>query len=459
MRVRLLALILGLAACGSGGVDTTTTSPVTVPDQPVTTTTAADPAIPLQIDDCVAPQVTFATLCEVYELIDQWHIDRPADGATLAAAAMEGLMAFQTDETEEPPRTLICPVPADEFIQLCNEVQRRVTEDQMPVGPAIEAAVLRMTNSALDAFSYYLPPGQTGAYRSNGVVGGIGVLLDATDAVGSKCARVTEICELRIVFVVEDNPADEAGLEQGDVITAIDGASVDGLGFVEAGALIAGDETGVVDISVRRGDETIEFSISRAELAVPSVDVEMPLDGIGYLRVPDFEPDIPQLVNDALDALDEIGYHTVVVDLRDNPGGFVDAAVYVISEFVDGGVILVESDQSDELEIEALEGGQAVDKEIIVLVNEGTASAAEITAMALRDRRNATIVGKTTFGKHAVQLPFDLDNGGELLIAVADWAGPSGESVRGSGLVPDVEVDLPGHLTVQELVEIALDSA
>jgi len=189
------------------------------------------------------------------------------------------------------------------------------------------------------------------------------------------------------------------------------------------------------------------------------VDVEMPLDGIGYLRIPDFEPDIPQLVNDALDALDEIGYHTVVVDLRDNPGGFVDAAVYVISEFVDGGVILVESDQSDELEIEALEGGQAVDKEIIVLVNEGTASAAEITAMALRDRRNATIVGKTTFGKHAVQLPFDLDNGGELLIAVADWAGPSGESVRGSGLVPDVEVDLPGHLTVQELVEIALDSA
>lgn len=459
MRLRLFALILGLAACGSGAAETTTTPPVSVPEQSITSTSAIDPTIPLQVADCVAPQVTFATLCEVYELIDKWHIDRPADGATLAAAAMEGLMAFETDQTEEPPRTLICAVPDNDFIELCNEVQRRVTEDRMPVGPAIEAAVLRMTNSALDAFSYYLPPGQTGAYRSNGVVGGIGVLLDATDAVGSKCARVTEICELRIVFVVEDNPADEAGLEPGDVITAIDDTGVDGLGFVEAGALIAGDETGAVDLTVKRDGETLDFSISRAALTVPSVEAEMPLQGIGYLRIPDFEPDIPQLVNDALDALDEIGYDTLVVDLRDNPGGFVDAAVYVISEFVDGGVILVESDRSDELQIEALEGGQAVDKELIVLVNKGTASAAEITAMALRDRRNATIVGNTTFGKHAVQLPFVLDNGGELLIAVADWAGPSGVSVRGSGLEPDVVVDLPNSLSVEELVEIALDSA
>lgn len=459
MRLRLIAVVLAVVACGSGQVDTTSTSAVSVPSAVITTTSMADSTVPMEVDDCVAPQVTFATLCEVYQLIDKWHIDRPANGAVLAAAAMEGLGAFETDETEEPPRTLICAVPDSQFTELCNEVQRRVSEERMPVGPAIEAAVLRMTNSALDAFSYYLPPDQVGGYRSNGVVGGIGALLDATDAVGSKCARVTQICELRVVFVLDDNPAAEAGLEPGDVITAVDGTSVDGLGFVEAGTLIAGDETGIVNLSVRRDEETLDLTITRAPLMVPSVEVEVPMEGIGYLRIPDFEADIPQLVNDALDALDEIGYHTVVVDLRDNPGGFVDAAVYVISEFVDGGVILIESDRSDEQEIEALEGGQAVDKRIIVLVNEGTASAAEITAMALRDRRGATIVGTTTYGKHAVQLPFDLDNGGQLLIAIADWAGPSGVSVKGTGLEPDVTVDLPQNLDVEELVEIALESA
>jgi len=460
MRLRLFALFLAIAACGGSGETGTTTStlPAPLPDDQITTTTA-DPTIPLEVADCVAPQITFATLCEVYELIDKWHIDRPANGAVLAAAALEGLMGFETDETEEPPRILICAVPGDEFIELCDEVQRRVTEERMPVGPAIDAAVLRMANTALDPFSYYVPPGQTGAYRSNGVVGGIGVLLDATDAVGSKCALVTQVCELRVVVVVDDNPAADAGLEPGDVITAVDGTSVDGLGFVEAGTLIAGDETGVIDLTVRRDGQTLEFAISRSPLTVPSVDVEMPRAGVGYLRIPDFEADIPQLVNDALDSLEEIGYHTVVLDLRDNPGGFVDAAVYVISEFVDGGVIIIESDRSDQLELEAVEGGQAVNKEVIVLVNEGTASAAEITAMALRDRRGATILGKTTFGKHAVQLLFDLDNGGELLVAVADWAGPSGTSVEGLGLEPDVEIDLPQTLSIDELVQIALDNA
>lgn len=459
MRPCLFALVLALAACGSGEAEPTSTADVSVPEPAITTTTTAIPAIPLQVADCVAPQVTFATLCEVFQLIDKWHIDRPADSAVLAAAAIEGLMAYETEETEEPPRTLICAVPDDAFIRLCHEVQRRVTEERMPVGPAIEAAVLRMTNSALDAFSYYLPPGQTGGYRSNGVVGGIGVLLDATDAVGSKCALVTEVCELRVVVVLDDNPAAEAGIETGDVITAVDGAGVEGLGFVEAGTLIAGDETGVVELTVQRDGVTREFSIARSPLTVPSVEAEMPFEGVGYLRIPDFDADIPQLVNDALDALGEIGYHTIVVDLRDNPGGFVDAAVYVLSEFVDGGVIVVESDRRDELELEASKGGQATDKRVIVLVNEGTASAAEITALALRERRGAPIVGSTTFGKHAVQLPFDLDNGGQVLIAVADWAGPSGASVKGTGLEPDVTVDLPQSLSIAELVEIALESA
>ncbi len=388
MGIRLLALALLLGACGAAA-DEPPTTPQFLPETSLPATSAPAPtsaldAPPLEIDDCVAPQVTFSTLCEVYELVDKWHVDRPADAEALAAAALEGIREFETSETEEPPRTLICAIPTAAFVEMCNEIHRRVAEARMPIGPAIEAAVLRMTDTALDPFTYYLPPGQTGSYRLNGVVGGIGVLLDATDAVGSKCAKVTEVCELRIVFVLEANPGADAGLMADDIITDIDGSPVDGLGFVEAGTLIAGDETGTVDLGVLRDGQELEFTIDREELAVPSVEVEMPVPGVGYLRIPDFEADIPQLVNDSLDALEEIGYHTVVVDLRDNPGGFVDAAVYVISEFVDGGTVLIESYGTEEYELLALDGGQATDKRILILVNQGTASAAEITAMALR---------------------------------------------------------------------------
>lgn len=458
-----MIVVFLLGACAAGSENTPqSTQPTTAPDNGVpspTTVDTGDPnAVPLQIDDCDTPQVTFSTLCEVYQLVDKWHVDRPANGALMAAAALEGLAEFETEEREEPPRTLICAIPDNAFIDLCNEIHRRVNETHMPVGPAIEAAVLRMTSSALDPFTYYLPPGQTGAYRLNGVVGGIGVLLDATDAVGSKCARVTEICQLRVVFVLEDNPGFDAGLEPDDVITAIDGQPVDGLGFVEAGALIAGDESGAVELKVVRDGSEMMLTIDRAPLAIPSVEVELPVEEVGYLKIPDFEADVPQLVNDALAALDEVGYETVVVDLRDNPGGFVDAAVYVVSEFVDGGVALIEDDGEQRLEVDALEGGQAIDKEIIVLVNEGTASAAEITAMALRDRRGAIILGQTTFGKHAVQLPFEMNNGGQLLVAVADWFGPSGSTVEDVGLEPDVTIDIPLGASPEELVRTALDN-
>ena len=455
----VLVTAVVISACTSGAGEVTTTT-AEVPVTRANTTPSTSLPLPVQIDDCSAPPVPFSPLCEAYVLIQEWHVDRPVNVANLAAAALQGLDGYVTDETADPPRALICAIPDPAFEELCDHLAARIDATSIPVGPAMEAAVIGMTDHGLDPFSYYVPPAQVGVFRSNGVVGGVGVLLDATDSVGSRCAQVAPTCPLRIVFVVEDNPAALAGLMAGDIITAIDGAGVDGLGFVEAVSQIAGDETGMVEITVERDDDTIRvFEIERDELTVPTVEIDVPAPGVGLIRIPDFEQDIPDLVREGLAELIDSGITTLVVDLRDNPGGYIDASVLVMSEFIEEGVVLKTSAPDEDADVTALGDGVATEVRLIVLVNGGTASAAEITATALRDRRGAVIVGEPTFGKNAVQIPFELRNGGELYIAVARWTSPDGESVAEGGIIPDHVLSLPADLTPEDLVTLSLEAA
>jgi carboxyl-terminal processing protease len=413
----------------------------------------------ISIQDCSSPPVTFSPLCEIYELLETWYVDAPIDPASLAEVAVRGLGDYTTTDTEEPPRTLFCAIPHEAFTGLCDELARKIELSQIPVGPAVEASMSYMIEVGLDPFTYYLSPDQAGAFRLNGIVGGIGVLLDARDAVGSKCSEVNSICRLEVVVVLEDNPGFEAGLQSGDIITAVDGKSVEGKRFTAIVSEIAGDETGQVEVSVDRGGTSIDFMIERAELTVPTVEFGLPANGVGYMRIPDFELDIPGLVTAALDDITAAGAGTIVVDLRDNPGGYVDAFVEVADEFVDGGVVMISEAPQEYFEYQAQPGGLATRQRLIVLVNQGTASAAEILAGALRDRREAVIVGTDTFGKDAVQIPFTLRNGGEFYVAVAHWSTPNGDTVGNGGLTPDRVVAWPVGATMEEIVEIALDAA
>jgi carboxyl-terminal processing protease len=183
------------------------------------------------------------------------------------------------------------------------------------------------------------------------------------------------------------------------------------------------------------------------------------VNGVGYIRIPDFEFDIPQLVQDSLAEITAESPGTIVVDLRDNPGGYVDAVIEVIDEFVEEGVVMVSDAPDEHFEYTARPGGEATGQRLVVLVNRGTASAAEVLAGALRDRRNAVIVGTNTFGKDAVQIPFTLRNGGEFYVAVARWSTPNGDTAGGDGLAPDREITWPTQATIEEIVEIALNAA
>ena len=456
-RLLLVALALLASACtATTAVTSTIATQPTAPPPPVTTT---QPSLGVEVQNCAAPPVTFSPLCEIFDLLQTWHVDTPIDAEALAEVAIRGLEEYTSTDTEEPPRTLFCAIPHQAFEGLCDELAQKVMQSRVPVGPAVEAAMSYMIDASLGPFTYYLPPGQTGAVRLNGVVGGIGVVLDPRDAVGSKCTQVTEICRLEIVVVLEDNPGFEAGLLDGDIITAVDGEPVGGKGFAAVVSSIAGDETGVVEIAIDRGGEEMSFSIERRQLSIPTVEAALPFGDVGYIKIPDFEVDIPSLVSDTLADLDDLGPNTLVVDLRDNPGGLIDAVVEVADEFIDGGVVMVSDATDEHLEYEAAPGGVATDERLVVLVNQGTASAAEVLAGALRDRRGAVIVGSNTFGKDAVQIPFTLRNGGEFYVVVARWSTPDGDTAGNGGLTPDREVSWPSGVSVEEIVEIALEAA
>lgn len=447
-----------VTACSGPATGSGTTAPANT-TLPPATTTSTTPEVDVAVQNCSSPPVTFSPLCEIYDLLETWYVDVPLDHQELADLAVAGLHDFETTATEDPPRTLICAVPRQEFSELCEAVATRVEVSSIPVGPAVEAAVAHMIDIGLDPFTYYLPPDQTGAFRLNGIVGGVGVLLDARDAVGSKCTTITEVCRLEVVAVLEGNPGFEAGMQAGDVIIAVDSDPVDGRGFTSVVSQIAGDETGTVEISLDRDGTSSTLTIERSELEIPTVEYGVPVEDVGYLRIPDFELDIPELVIDSLAEIAAENPDTLVIDLRDNPGGYIDAYVEVADEFVDGGVLMVEEAPDGSFEYTAEPGGSATSEGLVVLVNQGTASAAEILAGTLRDRRGAVVVGANTFGKDAIQIPFTLRNGGEFYVAVARWATPDGDRAGDGGLTPDRHVEWPAGATLEEIIDLALEAA
>lgn len=449
-----LVLLVALAGC-AGGIDATTTVAPT-PTLPVATTT---PTMGVEIQDCDTPPVTFSGLCEVYELLNTWHVDQPMDPSELSALAAAALARDRTDlPVAAAPRTLFCAVPHSAFAGFCS-LLGEVVATGVAVGPLMDLVVTHMIEEEFGPFTYYLAPDQLTAFRDNGLIGGVGLLLDATDAAGSKCARLGPACPLRIVIALEDNPGKAAGLAAGDVIVAVDGTPVDGDGFTAIAARIAGEETGSVSLTVARDGKELEFDIDRAPLVVPNVEWGVPSSGVGYLRIPDFESDVPGLVAEALGELAG-EYSTLIVDLRDNPGGLVSSAEAIASEFIASGTLFTEEYADGAETVESLgPGGLATSGRLVVLVNEGTASAAEILAGALRDRRDALVVGSTTYGKNAIQIRFDLRNGGRLDVVVARWITPDGATVGNGGLMPDIELELPDDMTIPELVDAAIEAA
>ncbi len=464
MVVRRLTHFLALVvvACGATPATTSTTEPAstTTPTTtqaavPSTTAVTATPAA-YTVDDCDTPPVTFALLCDVYALIAAYHVDAPFEPAALAAGAELGVDSYEPAAPEEGPDSFVCAVPHQAFERICDSVADRLRAGAGDIEEVVEAGVESMIAHSLDPFTYYLPPELTGAFSEDGIITAVGMLLEIVNPAGSHCAVAEGPCELRVVLAVAEGSAYEAGLRPGDVLEGIDGTPTEGLTLVQAASMLDGPEGSEVAVTVARPDGTEEeILVQRRPPVVPTLVAERPADEVGYIRLPDFNPDIPEFLHGALEEWDDAD--TLVLDLRDNPGGYVDVATLVASEFLPDGLVVRTEAPNEVLEYPVQEGGLATTgPDLIVVVNGGSASAAEILAAVLQERGRATVTGEATFGKDTVQIGFPLVNDGELRVTVARWVTPEGSTVAGEGVVPDVIVEIPPDASPEEVVDLVL---
>jgi carboxyl-terminal processing protease len=318
-----------------------------------------------------------------------------------------------------------------------------IVEEEFVDGGAIDREAL--TRGALrglvealgdDGHTVYLTPEELEAERDalEGRVTGIGVLVDRRAG------------QPVVISVVDGSPADLAGLRSGDLLVSIDGHEVARLPESDLGALVRGEPGTTVRVEVERpgAPEPFELTIVRQDLEVPPVTwARVPGSGTAVIRIVQFSSDAAtQTVRAVEQALDE-GAEALVIDLRGNPGGLVDEAVEVAGTFIAEGTAYRQRDRQDRVRDVPVRGrAVAADVPLVVLVDYGTASAAEIVAAALRDNERATIVGEPTFGTGTILNTFTLSDGSALRIGVLEWLTPDGELVFRVGLAPDEVVEL-----------------
>lgn len=291
-----------------------------------------------------------------------------------------------------------------------------------------------------DQYTQYIKPDIAQRMRDSlqGAMEGIGAFV-----------RFNEDGFVEIVRPISGQPAELVGLRSGDVIVAVDGESVVGQSMDEVLLKVRGPRDTVVTLTVRRGDEELDFTITRVRFEVPIIESAMVTDTIGYIRLTEFNANAERRVLETLRELRAQGAESLVFDLRDNPGGYLDQSVAVADLFLPGGIVLIErNNKGEEVVFEAGPGDEAEVLPIVVLVNRASASASEIVAGALRDNGRSLIIGETSFGKGSVQRLHTLSDGSLLRVTIARWYTPNSISISEAGIVPDIEVPSPEEFTL-----------
>jgi len=246
--------------------------------------------------------------------------------------------------------------------------------------------------------------------------------------------------EFVVVAPLKGSPAEAAGVKAGDTVLAIDGESVWNLSLVEVISKIRGPKGSKVKLTVKRGDQTLQFEITRTVLHIQSVSVREDGD-FSIITVSKFGDDTETLFKRVVESLLKEGKEKIILDLRNNPGGLLEAAVRMANEFLPAGKTIVEERFRDGRRSSFTSDGtgRLTDVRIVVLINGGTASAAEIVAGALKDNSRAQLLGERTFGKGSVQEVDEFADGSILKLTIAAWFTPKGYSLS-AGIKPDVEV-------------------
>lgn len=307
----------------------------------------------------------------------------------------------------------------------------------------LEAAIKGMTNSLNDPYTVFMNTEEYKSFneQSNGEFVGIGA------QVGIKEEGFV------VIAPIEGSPAESAGMKTGDVILKVDDTDVTSLTLDQTIGLIRGEAGTEVVITVKREKaDNLELNIVRDVIKVVSVKGEIVENEVGYVQLSSFDDKVSKALEETIKQLKNQGMKGMILDLRGNPGGYLNEAVSVASEFVEAGKLITYTVDKYDNKIESKsEGGEAIGMPLVILINGGSASASEVVTGALRDHKAAITVGTTSFGKGIVQQVVEF-NGGEtsLKVTTSKYYTPNGENIHKLGITPDYEIELSDELKDKE---------
>lgn len=248
-----------------------------------------------------------------------------------------------------------------------------------------------------------------------------------------------------VVGVIKSSPAEEAGLQIGDIIEKIDGVSYTGEQLDEATKVLKAEEGSTATLTIRRNNEEKELTVVRRKITVQHVASEMLENNIAYIQIDSFDANVTTNFEEQITSLINNGATGIIIDLRNNGGGIVDEATGIADLFLDKGetILITKSKKENNEEVTKSERDPIVkDIPVVILVNEATASASEILAGALKDNYGATIIGKQTYGKGVIQTLYTLTDGSGIKITTEEYYTPNHNQINEVGITPDIEVDI-----------------
>lgn len=274
-------------------------------------------------------------------------------------------------------------------------------------------------------------------------------------------AHVNQDVKTGIITIVKpfkDGPAYKAGLLPGDIIAKVDDEEVTGLDLTEVVSRIKGVEGSSVKLTVIRDGETLDFKIIRGRVENPTVEYQMLEDKIGYIIISEFDDVTVGQFKKAVDDLEAQGMKSLIVDVRNNPGGRLDSVVNVLDRLLPPGLVVYTQDKYNKRETEMAKDYKKINVPMAVLINGNSASASEIFAGTLQDYEVATVIGTTSFGKGIVQKVIPLSDGTAVKLTVSKYYTPKGRNIHGTGIKPDIEVELDKEMQNQLNVPIEKDN-
>jgi carboxyl-terminal processing protease len=362
---------------------------------------AQSPAAPLQVFAGTAvstgPSDQFTPFWEVWDLIHERYLRQPVDDVVLIEGAIDGMLA-----TLDDPHT-----------------------------------------------RYLSPSDQSAAQESMaGEFQGIGAEVEDVDG------------NITVVSPIDGSPAAAAGIEPGDILRQADGVELTGMDVAEAAGLVRGPAGTTVSLVVERDGELLNIDIVRDVIKLATVRGEILDEGIAYVRLSRFGNTTDEELADLLPELMADNPSGMILDLRRNPGGALDTTVEIADQFLEEGLVLVERfGDGEERPFEASDEGLAEDIPLVVLVDEGSASASEVLAGAIQDRGRGTLIGQVSFGKGTVQTWHTLSNNGGVRVTIAEWLTPENGSINEVGLTPDYYIPLPETAEGGEFKDTQLQAA